>query len=206
MAEDRRGHWNKVYSSKRPEELTWFQARPRASLRLIRKAGLGPGARIIDVGCGTSLLTKALLEEGFENLSVLDVSDTALAMAKGLLGKSAEKIEWFTADLTEFEPPHRWDLWHDRAVYHFLTGEKDRDAYHRALNASVEPGGHVILATFAPDGPERCSGLDVIRYGPESLQAELGTQYELCGSVHETHRTPSGGAQKFVYTWLRKIR
>ena len=205
MVEDRKGHWNKVYSNKSPEELTWFQARPEASLSLIRNAGIGPEARIIDVGGGTSLLSATLLEEGFVNLSVLDVSDRALEAAKSLLGPDSPEIEWFTSDLTDFEPPHRWDLWHDRAVYHFLTGNEDRHAYRRVLNESVEPGGHVVVATFALDGPERCSGLEVVRYSPESLHAELGTLYELCGTVNETHRTPGGGTQEFVYSWFRKL-
>ena len=205
MEEDRRGHWNKVYSNKRPEELTWFQARPEASLSIIRKAAMGAEARIIDVGGGTSLLTATLLEDGFRNLSVLDVSDRALEVARSLLEPDSPEIEWFTSDLTDFEPPHQWDLWHDRAVFHFLTGKEDRNSYRRVLNASVEPSGHVVIATFALDGPERCSGLEVVRYCPESLHAELGTRYELCGSVDETHRTPGGGTQKFVYSWFRKL-
>ena len=204
MTSNRKQHWNQVYAKKSPDEFTWFQPQPETSLALIRRAGLGPESRFIDVGGGTSLLTEFLLEEGFQHLSVLDVSDRGLELAKARLGDRASDIEWYQADATAFEPPHRWDFWHGRAVFHFLTVEKDRTAYCRVMNSSVEPGGHVLIATFALDGPTRCSGLEVLRYSPESLHAELGAQYELRGSIAEGHRTPSGGSQQFVYSWFQR--
>lgn len=204
MASNRKHHWNEVYQKKNPEELTWFQPRPETSLDLIRRAGLGPESHIIDVGGGTSLLTRILLQEGFRRISVLDISDRALDLAKARIGDQAADLEWFESDITSFEPPHRWDLWHDRAVFHFLTGEEDRTAYCRAMNASVGPGGHVVIASFALDGPTRCSGLEVIRYSPESLGAVLGEEYRLRRTVVEEHVTPSGGTQSFVYTWFQR--
>jgi len=201
---DRKRHWNEVYSKKGPEDLTWSQPRPDASLSLIRDAGVAPEARILDVGGGTSFLTAFLLEEGYRHLSVLDVSDRALAIAKERTGAWSSEIEWYEADVATFEPPHRWDLWHDRAVFHFMTTKEDRAAYLRTLNASVAPGGHVVIATFAPDGPQRCSGLDCLRYSPEALHAVLGGGYELRGSIEENHETPAGGTQKFVYSWFQK--
>jgi 2-polyprenyl-3-methyl-5-hydroxy-6-metoxy-1,4-benzoquinol methylase len=204
MASNRKQHWNEVYAKKSPNELTWFQPRPETSIALIRRAGLGPESRFIDVGGGTSLLTASLLEEGFQHLSVLDVSGRALELAKARLGERASEIEWYEADLTSFDPPHPWDFWHDRAVFHFLTTEEDRAAYCGAMNNSVESGGHVMIATFALDGPTRCSGLEVVRYNPESLLATLGEEYQLRGSIDEVHRTPTGGTQSFVYSWFQR--
>jgi trans-aconitate methyltransferase len=204
MPASRKQHWNEVYAKKSPESLTWFQPRPETSLTLIRSAGLAREARLIDVGGGTSLLTSVLLEEGFQHLSILDVSDRAIELAKTRLGNRASEIEWYEADLTTFEPPHRWDLWHDRAVFYFLTAEEDRRAYCRVMNHSVEPGGYVVIATFALDGPTRCSGLEVVRYSPESLHAELGGQYEFRGRLAEDHRTPADGMQRFVYSWFQR--
>lgn len=201
---NRKEHWDRVYGRKRSVELTWFQEVPSTSLLLIRRMGLSSQARILDVGGGTSLLPSFLLQEGFLHLSVLDVSEKGLEVAKAQLGARADGIEWFQGDLLEFEPPHRWDLWHDRALFHFLTSAEDREAYLRVLNRCLEPGGHVIIATFAPEGPSRCSGLDCHRYGPEDLQAVLGSGYELLGSVEEVHATPSGGTQEFVYSWFRR--
>jgi len=200
----RKEHWDRVYSAKSPVELTWFQETPTSSLTLIRDAGLGPQDRVLDVGGGTSNLPSFLLLEGFQHLSVLDVSERALATAKAQLGQGAEGIEWFEADLLSFQPPHRWALWHDRAVFHFLTSQEDRDAYCRVLGQGLEPGGHLIIATFALDGPLKCSGLDVVRYSPESLHAVLGPEYQLRGSLEEVHDTPSGGTQNFVYSWFQR--
>lgn len=204
MAANRRQHWNEVYAKKSPESLTWFQPRPETSLTLIRNAGLAREARLIDVGGGTSPFTAFLLEEGFQHLSVLDVSDRALELAKARLGSRASGINWYEADLIHFEPPHRWDFWHDRAVFHFLTEEEDRRAYCRVMDNSVEPGGHVVIATFALDGPTRCSGLEVVRYSPESLHSEMGGEYELRGSIEEAHRTPTGSTQNFVYSLFQR--
>jgi SAM-dependent methyltransferase len=205
MPEDRKGHWNEVYSKRDPEDLTWFQSRPGVSLRLLGQAGLTHDSRIIDVGGGTSLFASFLLQEGFQNLSVLDVSDRALAIAKDQLGDRAREVEWFHGDVTTFHPPHQWDLWHDRAVFHFLTHPADREAYRRVLDQALAPGGHAVIATFALDGPDRCSGLECVRYSPETLGTVLGRGYRPRGSSGEVHRTPRGGTQKFVYSWFQKM-
>jgi len=201
---NRKEHWDRVYAGKRSVELTWFQQKPATSLSLIRGTGLGPQAGVLDVGGGTSNLSSFLLQEGFRRVSVLEVSGKALEISKAQLGARAEEIEWIEADLLDFESPHRWGLWHDRAVFHFLTSPNDREAYCRALGRGLEPGGHLIIATFALDGPLRCSGLEVVRYSPESLLSVLGPEYELRGSVEEAHQTPTGGSQEFVYSWFQR--
>lgn len=201
---DRRQHWNAVYAAKKPEELTWFQAEPTVSLALIRRSGVALEENVLDAGGGTSLLSSYLLEEGFRKVSALDISGEALARAREQLGNRAQEIDWIEADLLAFDPPRQWSLWHDRAVFHFLTDPEDRDAYCRTLNRGLEPGGHVIIATFAPDGPTRCSGLEVVRYSPESLGAVLGPEYEFRDSVPEVHQTPKGGTQNFVYSWFQR--
>jgi SAM-dependent methyltransferase len=201
---DRRQHWNAVYAAKKPEELTWFQAEPTVSLALIRRSGVALEENVLDAGGGTSLLSSYLLEEGFRKVSALDISGEALARAREQLGNRAQEIDWIEADLLAFDPPRQWSLWHDRAVFHFLTDPEDRDAYCRTLNRGLEPGGHVIIATFAPDGPTRCSGLEVVRYSPESLGAVLGPEYEFRDSVPEAHQTPKGGTQNFVYSWFQR--
>lgn len=202
---DRKDHWDQVYSRKSPEDLTWFQARPETSLAFIRAAGLDEGARILDVGGGTSTLTGCLLREGFRNLGILDVSGRALGLSKARLGDAARGVEWFEGDVTTFDPPHGWELWHDRAVFHFLTEEEDRRAYCSVMGRAVEMGGHVLISTFAIDGPDRCSGLDCARYAPMSLQAELGREYQLRSSLNEIHRTPSGGTQNFLCAWFVRV-
>jgi SAM-dependent methyltransferase len=201
---NRREHWDRVYAAKKVVDLTWFQHEPTTSLSLVHGTGLKRQARVLDVGGGTSGFSSFLLQEGYRHVSVLDVSGRALAIAKAQLGPQAKEVEWFEADLLDFEPPHRWDLWHDRAVFHFLTSKEDRDAYCRVLSRGLEPGGHLIIAAFAPAGPSRCSGLDVVRYSPESLGSVLGPEYQLRGSVKEAHQTPTGGTQEFLYSWFRR--
>ncbi len=201
---NRKKHWDKVYEARGPGELTWFQQEPVTSLRLIRRMGLGPEARVLDVGGGTSHLAHFLLQEGFRRVSVLDVSGKALARAKTQLGPRAEEIEWFEEDLLDFDPADRWVVWHDRAVFHFLTLADDRKKYCQALRRALEPGGHLIIATFAMDGPTRCSGLDCVQYSPESLHSVIGSEYRLRGSLKEEHITPKGGTQNFLYSWFQR--
>jgi len=201
---NRKEHWENVYAGKGVTDLTWFQRKPETSLSLIRELGLSSDARILDVGGGTSDLGSFLLKEGFRTVSVLDLSERALASTRDRMGPDAEGIEWLAADVLEFDSPHRWALWHDRAMFHFLTSLADREAYFKALNRGLEHGGHLIMATFALDGPSRCSGLDCVRYSPESLGAVLGPEYQLRGSVSEAHKTPAGGTQEFVYSWFQR--
>jgi 2-polyprenyl-3-methyl-5-hydroxy-6-metoxy-1,4-benzoquinol methylase len=205
MPQNRKTHWETVYAGRVPADLTWFQSKPEVSLSLIRQAGVSSQAGILDVGGGTSRLASTLLAEGFERVSVLDLSGTALAFAREQLGPRSEEVDWIEGDILDLKPEKRWALWHDRAVFHFLTSQEDRDAYCRALGRGLEPGGHVIIATFALDGPPRCSGLDCVRYSSESLGAVLGSDFLLRASVKEAHQTPGGGTQNFVYSWFEHV-
>lgn len=202
---DRKQHWEQVYSTKTSDSVSWFQEHAELSLRLIHNTGLSRRAAIIDVGGGASTLVDDLVAESYSDLTVLDLSSSAISVAKQRLGKHAEAMDWIVGDITLAEfPVHRFDIWHDRAVFHFLTNPNDRHAYVERVMRSVRPGGHVIIATFAEDGPEQCSGLPVIRYRPESLHAEFGDAFLLVEHQQEVHNTPSGSNQQFVYCYCRK--
>jgi SAM-dependent methyltransferase len=200
---DPREHWQNVYLTRRETEVSWFQETPTLSLELIRSVAPMPRSAIIDVGGGTSRLVDALLRDGFEVVSVLDVSETALSAAKARLGMDAARVQWIVADVTGWEPPQRYDIWHDRAAFHFLTEERDRAAYLERLVRALQPGGHAIIATFALDGPERCSGLPVVRYDAEGLGQVLGERFELLDTRRQDHCTPAGVAQRFQYSVFR---
>ena len=202
---DHKQHWEQIYSTKPSDAVSWFQDHADQSLRLIHNTRLGRNAAIIDVGAGASTLVDDLLAEGYTDLTVLDLSPAALMVAKQRLAQHAECVRWAEGDVTRAEfPVHRFDIWHDRAVFHFLTEPADRQAYVEQVVRSVRPGGHVIVATFAEDGPEKCSGLPVVRYQPESLHAEFGDAFLLVGHEKEAHHTPSGAVQQFVYCYCRK--
>ncbi|MBU6199891.1 MAG: methyltransferase domain-containing protein, partial [Xanthomonadaceae bacterium] len=192
-----------VYTSKAADAVSWYQAQPRISLDLIAATKLPLDAPLIDVGGGASLLVDRLLTQGRNPLSVLDISATALASARARLGADAAKVRWIEADVREFAPAQRYDLWHDRAVFHFLTDPADRAAYMAALRRSLNPRGHVVMATFALDGPARCSGLDVAHYDAASLHAEFGADFEMRESRREIHLTPTGAEQRFTWVHLR---
>jgi len=196
---NRQEHWNKVYETKGPHDVSWYQTRPATSLRLIEASGVGPDQGIIDVGGGASVLVDFLLDPGFQKLAVLDISAAALEHAQQRLGARAREVAWFEADVTEFNAPHRFGLWHDRAVFHFLTDKADRQKYLQTLTRTLTPDGRAILATFAVGGPLRCSGLDVVRYDAPSICAELGEGFDLLEQVAETHVTPWGAEQQFCY-------
>lgn len=199
METGRRVHWERVYQAKLPTELSWYQADPAVSFRLIGRAGVGRLEPILDVGGGASVLADSLVAAGYQDVTVLDISSAALAVVQNRLGPAVWVIR---ADVTRFEPARRYALWHDRAVLHFLTDPEDRQAYVRALTRALRPGGHVILATFALDGPTRCSGLPVERYDAPRMAELLGPAFQLRGAETETHRTPSGAAQQFQYGWF----
>ena len=200
-----KAHWDAVYTSKSPNELSWYQSRPTRSLELLQQLGAGPASTIIDVGGGASTLVDALLDRGAKNVSVLDISRAALAHARARLGARAASVTWIEADITRTDLPERaYDIWHDRAVYHFLTSAEERRAYAAVAAHALRPGGAAIIATFAPQGPTRCSGLDVVRYDSEQLARELGHEFLLDRSSDDLHRTPSGIAQAFTYTVLRR--
>lgn len=200
---DRTEHWNRVYATKRETGVSWYQPKPELSLALIRKYA-PQKASIIDIGGGASLLTAELMHEGHGDLAVLDISAEALERAKENLGAEAAKIEWIVADIASWKPVRRWDVWHDRAVFHFLTDAASQDAYIRALDAATLPKAIVIISGFAPDGPEKCSGLPVVRYDAQSLSKRIGAGFELLAEKREAHETPGGAMQKFYYAVLRK--
>jgi 2-polyprenyl-3-methyl-5-hydroxy-6-metoxy-1,4-benzoquinol methylase len=188
-------HWEQVYTSKSPDTVSWFQEHAAQSLRLIRGTGVPFTGAIIDVGGGASTLVDDLWLAGYASLTVLDLSHAALAAA----------VQWLEANvLTTTLPVHVYDVWHDRAVFHFLTSPEERHAYVEAVLRAVKPGGHVIVATFAEDGPTQCSGLPVMRYSPDGLHAEFGSPFTLLRHEQEEHRTPAGAVQKFVYCYCRK--
>jgi len=196
---ERRAHWEGVYATRAADQVSWYQPRPRTSLALVARTGLGPGASIVDVGGGASLLVDALLEAGYTRIAVLDVADAALGRARARLGQRASRVEWVAADVTAWRPGRRFDVWHDRALFHFLVSERDRGAYRDVLGSAVRSGGQVIIGTFAPDGPEACSGLPVVRYDAAALGAELGPGYRLLETLGEDHVTPAGKVQRFQF-------
>ncbi|MCX7232045.1 MAG: class I SAM-dependent methyltransferase [Burkholderiales bacterium] len=201
-----KNHWEHVYSTKKTESVSWFQEHAEQSMRLIRGTGVPYSAGIIDVGGGASTLVDDLLSSGYCAVSVLDLAAAALSVAKARLGEPASEVQWTEGDITKvLLPVHAFDVWHDRAVFHFLTSKEDREAYVDTVLRSVKPGGHVIVATFAEDGPIQCSGLPVMRYGPSELHAEFGSPFSLVQHEREEHHTPFGTVQKFVYCYCRKV-
>lgn len=199
-------HWEKIYRTKAATEVSWFQEHPQLSLRLIREANPPVSASIIDVGGGTSALVDDLLANGYEKVTVLDFSETALNTAKARLGAGAGRVRWMEANVLEADlPKNAFDVWHDRAVFHFLTTAAERQAYVRQVLHAVKPGGIVIVATFAEDGPTKCSGLPAMRYSAEELHSEFGQPFQLLGHEKESHHTPGGIEQKFVYCLCKKV-
>jgi hypothetical protein len=196
---NRQEHWNQVYQTKGTQDVSWYQRRPDLSLALITASGVSKDAGIIDVGGGASTLVDCLLDGGYTGLAVLDLAGVALANSRARLGDRAGAVEWFEADVTSFEPPHRFGLWHDRAVFHFLTAAEDRRGYVAALRRALIPGGAAVISTFALDGPPKCSGLDVLRHDEASIQSELGADFQLLEVRRETHITPWESEQRFIY-------
>lgn len=199
----RKEHWDAIYREKRPDEVSWFQETPALSLELIGSLGLSQDARIIDVGGGASRLVDGLVSAGFTHLSVLDLSAEALAHSKRRLGDKAP-VRWIEADITAFEPPEAYDVWHDRAVFHFLTSPEDRRKYAAALRKGLKPGGRLIIAAFSPDGPEKCSGLPIQRYDAALLLSTLGLGFSLLLQAEERHVTPWNAEQSFNYFLLKR--
>ena len=201
---ERQSHWENVYRTKGERGVSWFQEAPTASLELIRATGVGPDASIIDIGGGASRLADALLADGFGSVTVLDVSEKALATARNRLGPRAERVIWIVADVTAWRPAKSYDVWHDRAAFHFLTEPSDRAAYAGCVREAVRPGGHGIIGTFAPDGPERCSGLPVVRHDGTSIGEMLGPSFRLIESRRHDHGTPDGNVQRFQFSRFQR--
>ena len=198
-------HWERVYTTKAVGAVSWFRHHLEQSIRMIEGTGVPLSASIIDVGGGASTLVDDLLSCGYSSLTVLDLSHAALVASQARLGPLASRVQWLEADVTAAAlPQHGYDVWHDRAVFHFLTTAEQRAAYVRAVIRAVKPGGHVVVATFAAGGPTRCSGLPVMRYRAEQLYAEFGEPFELLQQAAEDHRTPSGAVHKFIYCRFRK--
>ena len=202
--EGRKRHWENVYCGKRDREFSWYQNLPSVSLELVELAGIRSDAAVIDIGGGTSLFSECLIEKGIGDISVLDLSQSALEESKRRLGSRGAGVCWLVADITTWRPKRQYDLWHDRAVFHFLVEKGDRAAYLDRLEQALKRDGFVIIATFAPDGPKKCSGLPVVRYSPDSLWEALGANYELVAHRLETHETPWGSKQSFQFSLFRK--
>ena len=199
-----RQYWEEIYRATAPSEVSWYQPEARASLELIRRVAPESDSPIIDVGGGASTLVDGLLDAGYRSLTVLDFASSALAAARDRLGERASRVTWIAADvLTASLSSTRYAVWHDRAVFHFLTDPADRAQYVTQTRRAVQPGGHVIIAGFGPDGPTRCSGLDVVRYSPDAMHSEFGEGFRLLDSVQEDHHTPAGLVQAFVYCLCR---
>jgi len=201
MNTSRKLHWENVYTTKEAVSVSWYQPVPAKSLGLIRSTGVSPQAAILDVGGGASTLVDNLLDAGYQDLSVLDIASSAFTQARARLGAIANQVKWIESDVTEFEPPRSYAIWHDRAVFHFLTDAADRERYLDVLRKSLQSQGHFLLATFGEEGPTRCSGLEVQRYSVEMLKALLEPNFRMRTYEIEEHRTPKGATQEFLYSW-----
>ena len=199
-----REHWDDTYRTKAETRVSWYQPDPERSRALIEAAAPMRTAGIIDVGGGASRLVDRLLADGYGDLTVLDVSAVALDRSRTRLGPGAEAVHWIVADITRWQPSRTWDVWHDRAVFHFLVDESGQDAYLGALKQATRAGSAVVIATFALAGPERCSGLPVQRYDAKTLAARLGPDFELVSETTEGHVTPAGATQDFQYGVFRR--
>jgi 2-polyprenyl-3-methyl-5-hydroxy-6-metoxy-1,4-benzoquinol methylase len=203
-ADDAMTHWGKVYTTKAPDQVSWYRPHLEMSLSLIERAAGGVSASIIDVGSGESTLVDDLLARGYQNITVLDISQAAIDVTKKRLKEAVDQVHWITADITTVElASGAYDVWHDRAVFHFLTSLEKRVAYVNAVARAVKVGGHVIVSTFGPEGPTKCSGLEVVRYDAESLRREFGARFRLVESSMELHHTPFGTTQQFLYCCFR---
>jgi len=196
---NRKKHWEKLYRTTAADEVGWYQAHPTMSLNLIESTGVQKTGNLIDVGGGDSTLVDHLLDQGFEHVTVLDISAAALERAKARLGNRARLVTWIEGDATDFRSSKTYDVWHDRAVFHFLTDEEDREKYRETMNSVVSAQGHVIMATFAYEAPPTCSGLPVVRYSPQFLALAIGNVFDLIESFEELHITPGGKQQPFIY-------
>lgn len=199
-----RQHWDDIYGHKGESQLSWHQDDPAISLDLMRLAGVTAGSSVIDIGGGTSRIVDRLIASGLTDITVLDLSAVALAAARERLAPSGDKVTWIAADITRWQPHRSYDLWHDRAVFHFLVDPQDLASYLACLSGALQPGSHALIATFAPDGPQMCSGLPVQRYSPETLAQTLGAAFDLIAHREQAHLTPWGKPQSFQYSLFRR--
>lgn len=205
MSTDARRHWDAVYAAKAPEAVSWYTPHLQRSLEYVRKTGLGPQAAIVDIGGGEATLVDDLLAAGYRDLTVLDISTKALEVAAARLGPRAAQVHWIADDVLQHDfAPASFDLWHDRAVFHFLTTDDERRSYVRQVLRALKPDGFAIVGAFGPHGPEQCSGLATMRYAPEALHATFGAPFALIEHGLDLHRTPWGAEQEFVYCLCRR--
>ena len=203
-AMDARSYWERVYQTKKPTDVSWYRPHLEKSMELLAAAAPSRDSRIIDVGGGESTLVDDLLNQGYTGLTVLDISSTAIEVTRERLAERASLVMWLVGDVTSLElPPQHYDVWHDRAVFHFLTSPVDRQAYVRQVSKAVKPGGHVIVASFGPEGPLKCSGLEVVRYDADTMHHEFGVQFQPVKHLLEEHQTPFGTTQQFIYCYCR---
>lgn len=201
---DRKKHWEKIYQTKALEEVSWYQSRPETSLEFFRYYDVPKTARIVDIGGGDSLLVDHLLAEGYQNISVLDISEAAIARAQQRLGAKAQQVTWMVADAASFSPTEKYDFWHDRAAFHFLTEESEVNSYIRTAQQSISPGGILVVGTFSEKGPDKCSGITVKKYSETSMSERLKEYFEKIRCITVDHQTPSGTVQNFVFCSYRK--
>ncbi len=200
----RRQHWNKIYETKDTSKVSWYQPLPEMSLRIISESDLPASASIIDIGGGDSMLACHLLEIGFKDISVLDISSSAIEKAARNMEKNAQQIKWIVSDITEFQPPEEFDFWHDRAAFHFLINDADINKYVDTARKGIKPGGFLFVGTFSEIGPETCSGLPVSRYSESGMEARFASDFKKLKCVNELHITPSGKQQHFIYCLFRR--
>lgn len=204
MDHDRKAHWENIYRTKKRHEAGWYQPVPSTSLEQISLLDIDPGSRIIDVGGGDSALADHLLDNGFTNLTVLDISLAAIERAQARLGKNAGKIKWIVSDIVRFNPPQTYDVWHDRAAFHFLTSEEEINTYVRTVSGAVRPGGYFIIGTFSDRGPTKCSGLDITQYASESLCARFAPAFRKVRCFSPDHITPGGVIQHYTFCCFQR--
>jgi SAM-dependent methyltransferase len=205
MGVSRKEHWDHVYENKGPTELSWFQPVPSRSMAMIRETGVPTEAPIIDVGAGVSSLVDILLNSDYSNVSVMEISNAAISESRARLGDAASRVKWMQADVLEWAPIGRYYVWHDRAVFHFMTDDVKVNTYLNTMRTALVPGGYFVLATYGPEGPDRCSGLDVQRYSIEQLTSLLEEDFELKSFDVEDHTTPTGNVQQYLYSsWQMK--
>lgn len=203
---DKKTHWEDIYNEKKPDQVSWYKPHLDLSLRILANAGLNPSSRVVDVGAGASTLVDDLIGFGVKSLAVLDISREALAVSKARLGQQANSVEWIESDITQAKlHKAHYDIWHDRAVFHFLTNAEDRRRYVAVMTEALKPQGQLVMATFSLEGPPRCSGLDIVRYSPQTLHAELGKDFRLAEALEEEHQTPFNTTQKFIYCRFQKV-
>lgn len=203
MSDDRASHWETIYRAKTEDQVSWFQQTPEPSLTLLAVAGATPDAAIVDIGAGASHLVDVLIGQGFDDVTVLDISQAALDADRTRLGPDASRVTWICSDVTAWQPGRSYDIWHDRAAFHFLTDRVDQAAYATVLTRALKPGGHAIIGTFAPDGPEKCSGLPIVRHDADSIGKLLGKGFALIDTRRHEHKTPWASVQRFQFSTFR---